>query len=119
MEKTKVVGVTFDGRQDVIAGINEMVDKLVAIREPENPHDANAIGVFVEKLNGERKSVGYINRGLAAKLALEMDAGKELVIHEFFITGLGFDGIAMGIIFNYSLEEPLKNISDKLYGEVK
>lgn len=107
---TKVVGVTFDGRQSVIAEINEMLDHLIAIREPENPHDENAIAIYVKKINGEKKSVGYINRGLAAQLAPEIDAGKELIIHDFFLTGARAQGVSLGIIFSYTLESVSKEV---------
>jgi hypothetical protein len=110
MQKTKVVGVTFEGRQGTIATINEMVDRLIAIREPENPYDENAIAVYVEKMNGERKSVGYINRGLAAQLAPEIDEGKELIIHDYFLTGAREQGISLGIIFAYTLEPSIEKV---------
>jgi len=40
-------------------------------REPENPHDGNAIAVTVA---GE--TVGYVNKGMAKRLAVLMDDGK-------------------------------------------
>lgn len=109
MEKTKVVGVTFEGRQGTIANINEMMDRLVAIREPDNPYDKNAIGVFVKKMNGTKKSVGYINRGLAAQLSPKIDEGKELIIHDYFLVGSTYTGPAIGIVISYSLETPLNH----------
>lgn len=102
-EHSKVVGVTFDGRQPIIAEINELADELIAIREPENPHDNNAIALFIEKPNGERQSVGYINRGLAAQLAPRMDAGENLMILDYFVTGKNYDGSTLGIIFSYDM----------------
>jgi hypothetical protein len=105
--KTKVVGVTFEGRQKTIKDINVMVDKLIAEREPNNPYDPNAIAIYVIKPNGEKKSVGYIDSsktGLAAKLSAEIDAGKKLIIHDYFLTGSFGKGVSMGIIFEYSLE---------------
>jgi hypothetical protein len=105
IDKTKVVGVTFDNRQPVIQNINTMVDEIVTIREPDNPHDPNAIGVYVKKSTGETFSVGYINRGLAAKLAPKIDAGKQLIIHDYFITGGYAEDMIRGIIFEYSIEE--------------
>jgi single-stranded-DNA-specific exonuclease len=111
MEKTKVVGVSYDGRQEVIKNINEMLDKLIAIREPENPYDSNAIAIYVVKPSGEKKSIGYIESsktGLAAKLSAEMDAGKELIIHNYVLTGTATKGMNLGVIFDYSLRDKVK-----------
>ena len=105
MEKTKIVGVTFDNRQNIITKINEMVDKLVPVREPNNPHDENAINIYVHTHKGEKKSVGYINRNLAAKLAPEIDQGKKLVINDYFVTGSRAEGTILGIIISYDLTE--------------
>ena len=48
--KTKVVGVTFDGRQAVVAKLT-MGEEVVLRGELTNPYDRNAIRV--ERLNGE------------------------------------------------------------------
>jgi len=104
MPKTKVVGVTYEGRQDVINSMNEMLDNLIAKREPENPHDENAIAIYVEKHNGELQSVGYINRGLAAKLSpVIKEQNLELIIDDYVIVGNREAGKNLGIIFNYTL----------------
>jgi hypothetical protein len=111
--KTKVVGVTFDGRQKIIKEINPMVDKLIAIREPNNPYDKNAIGIYVLKLNGDKHSVGYIESsktGLAAKLTAQIDKDKDLIINDYFITGAFSPNIAMGILIDYSLVDKLVKI---------
>ncbi len=108
MEKTRVVGVTYEGRQDVLKEINEMVDHLIARREPDNPYDPNAIAIYVIKHNGTERSIGYINRGLAQQLSPHIDAGKDLIIHDYFLTGSASDGMNMGVIFEYSLESQSK-----------
>ena len=113
-EKTKIVGVTYDGRQENIKKINDMVDQLVAEREPENPYDPNAIHIYivpdstiyvddnVDYTPEELVSCGYINRHLAKELAPEMDAGKELKIHDYHIMGNGID-TPLGVMIEYSL----------------
>ncbi len=108
MDRTRVVGVTYEGRQNIIKDINEMVDYLVAQREPDNPYDENAIAIYVIKYNGQKKSIGYINRGLAEQLSPRIDAGEELIIHDYFLTGAATQGMNMGVIFEYSLEERSK-----------
>ena len=52
------------------------------IREPDNPHDKNAIAVFL-KLGRllEIGQVGYIGREDAALLAVLMDSGSKLVAY--------------------------------------
>ena len=64
----RVKGVTFEGRQNIVAELS-VEEKLLLIREPQNRFDRNAIRV--ERSNGEQ--VGYIDRNLAAKLATIFD----------------------------------------------
>ncbi|MBV9232858.1 MAG: DEAD/DEAH box helicase [Candidatus Eremiobacteraeota bacterium] len=66
---TKIAGVSFEGRQDTIAGLRAGA-ALDLRRQPENPHDANAIAVHYGNLH-----LGFLNRQLAAHLAPVMDAG--------------------------------------------
>ena len=100
-DKTKAVGVTFDGRQEIIHDINELTDLLIAERQPENPYDENAIHLSVINTNGEKFSVGYINRNLAAKLSPLIDNGESITIKDYFITGSRALGTPLGIIFSY------------------
>jgi superfamily II DNA or RNA helicase len=72
--ETKVKGVTFDGRQAVVAQLTEG-ETVWLIREPTNPHDPNAIRV--ERKNGEQ--IGYIDKHLAANLAPKFDKNGESV----------------------------------------
>lgn len=67
---TKVVGVTFDARQAVIAQAREG-DPLRLRREPANPHDPHAVQVTTE----DGRAVGYLNAQLAARLAPAIDGG--------------------------------------------
>lgn len=55
----KVVGVTFDGRQELI---RQMTDRSVLhlVPEPNNPFDENAIAVVEQTLG----TIGYIPRSL-------------------------------------------------------
>ena len=67
--ETTVVGVTFEGRQAVVAKLC-YGEKILLRREPNNPYDSNAIRV--ERL--DREQIGYINRDLADELAPTFDA---------------------------------------------
>ena len=64
-----VVGVSFDGRQAVVARCR-LGDQVILRCEPHNPYDCNAIMV----LNAAGEQMGYINRSLAARMAPKFDA---------------------------------------------
>ena len=66
---TKIAGVSFEGRQDTIAGLRPGAP-LELRRQPENPHDANAIAVHYGNLQ-----LGFFNKRLAAHIAPLIDAG--------------------------------------------
>jgi single-stranded-DNA-specific exonuclease len=66
---TKVVGVTFGGRQSVIRQM-QAGEPLILRREHDNAYDRNAIRV--ERANGVQ--VGYISKELAAELAKQIDS---------------------------------------------
>jgi single-stranded-DNA-specific exonuclease len=56
---TKLVGVTFDGRQDIVGGM--VVDTAVDLRrDSSNAFDANAIGVWYGSLQ-----IGFIRKEIA------------------------------------------------------
>ncbi len=79
---TKLVGVTFEGRQDVAARLVPGTP-LRLVREPANPHDANAIALHEPR----GLQVGYFNRRLAAALAPTIDAGVEFDVEVRDVTG--------------------------------
>ena len=66
---TKVVGVSFEGRQDVLAGLTEG-SQLALERQPENPYDPNAIAVRFGALQ-----IGFLKKELARQLAPHIDGG--------------------------------------------
>ncbi len=66
---TKVVGVSFEGRQDIVAGLSEGAP-LTLKRQPENPHDANAIAVHFGNLQ-----LGFLKKDIARHLAPNFDSG--------------------------------------------
>lgn len=69
--KLKVVGVTFDGRQEIIKQLTQK-DIVTLRREPTNKYDTNAIAVFTEK-----GQVGYLAKDYSSILAPMMDAGTQ------------------------------------------
>ncbi|PKQ10008.1 MAG: single-stranded-DNA-specific exonuclease RecJ, partial [Actinobacteria bacterium HGW-Actinobacteria-9] len=88
---TKLAGVTFEGRQDVVARLAPGTP-LRAARQPENPYDPAAIALFDTR--GEQ--VGFFNRRLAAVLAPLMDAGIEYDVEVTEVTG-GDEGRSQGV----------------------
>ncbi len=57
-------------RQDIIAKLKEG-EPIFLVREPNNPHDPNAVALFTE---GDR-DIGYLPRDWAAEIAERLDAG--------------------------------------------
>lgn len=88
--KTKVVGVTYEGRQSVIANMSEF-DELDLVRNRNNGRDKNAIAVFYED-----DQIGFLCKELAEKLAPLMDEGKEFSCEVSEITG-GKNGLSYGV----------------------
>ena len=89
---TKAVGVTFAGRQAVVAKLAPG-EELVVRRVPDNPADENAVGLFTT--SGEQ--VGYLRRQIALELAPLMDAGTaHYVARVSEVTG-GSDGRSLGV----------------------
>jgi hypothetical protein len=64
--RTFVAGRRFNAEAEVAPG-----DTVFAVREPQNPHDANAIAV----VNQEGQRIGYLPRELAAQYAGLVDVG--------------------------------------------
>lgn len=90
---TKLAGVTFEGRQELIAKLRDD-DELELVREPDNSFDSNALGVFSSRL-GER--LGYLNRDLARVLSAEIDGGEIYEVALASISGRDDAGKALGL----------------------
>ena len=77
---SKVVGVTFEGRQKILAQMQGF--EIIQLRpEPDNKYDGNAIAVWVAfppEAQMEPAHIGYIPKELASEIAPHMDG-------EFFI----------------------------------
>ena len=72
--KIKLVGVTVGDTQENIKKFGcRDIGSFRLVREPENPHDPNAIRVEVAG-----KYLGHIPKDKAKELAPQMDAGKNL-----------------------------------------
>jgi len=95
---TKLAGVSFEGRQDVVARL-EPGTPLRLVRQPDNEFDPNAIAVLA--VTGEQ--VGFLNRRLAAVLAPVIDAGAQWDVSVTDVTGTEEAG-SRGV--NVLLERP-------------
>ncbi|MGL5417342.1 MAG: HIRAN domain-containing protein [Clostridium sp.] len=87
---TKVVGVTFEGRQRLVPKCRSG-SKLRLVREKNNPYDENAIAVY----NG-LEQIGYIRRELAMELAKKIDSGTICNAYVSEVTG-GYNGKSYGV----------------------
>jgi hypothetical protein len=96
---TRVAGVTFNGRQEVISRLAICEDILLK-REPTNPYDHNAISV--ERQDGQQ--IGYINRYLAATLAPFFDVhDKPVPANIQFLTGYPELGYSLGVVITFNV----------------
>jgi single-stranded-DNA-specific exonuclease len=88
---TKVVGVSFEGRQDVAAGLREGA-ALHLRRDPANAYDPNAVGVFFGTLQ-----IGFLRKPIAARIAPNIDGGERYSAHVTAVTGGGARSFGINI----------------------
>ncbi|MBI5232577.1 MAG: single-stranded-DNA-specific exonuclease RecJ, partial [Coriobacteriales bacterium] len=82
---TKLAGVTFEGRQELLEALSPGTPLRIE-RRPDNPHDVNACAL----IDPHGHDVGWFNRRLAAALAPVLDAG---VLYDVAVTEVtGGDG---------------------------
>jgi len=91
---TKVVGVTYSGRQRIVRSLREG-ESLVILPEPDNPHDPHAVKVITE--SGQQ--VGYINRQMAQGIAAFFSAPEFKASAKVLkIIGIERKGQSLGVI---------------------
>lgn len=88
---TKIVGVTFEGRQDTIAGLRPG-QPLELVRQPDNAFDPNAVAVFFGRLQ-----LGFVRKAIAARIAPNIDAGERYRAEIKHITGGGTRSVGVNI----------------------
>ncbi len=81
---TKIVGVTFDGRQAILPTVRTG-ERLHLVRDPQNVRDPHAIKVLL----GDGRQLGFLSAGLAARLTPSMDAGARYAATVASLTGGG------------------------------
>lgn len=105
---TKVAGVTFEGRQDLLPEIRDG-QPLRLGREPANPHDPHAIAVCL--LDGRR--LGYLSARLAGRLAPSMDAGARYTVTASQVTGGGDHAYGLNVFIQR--EEPIEGAGQMIW----
>ncbi len=105
---SKLVGVSFEGRQDLIKELSGS-EELRFRREPDNEYDKNAVAVDAlikgEVAYGEDwKPVGYIAKDKNTELAKILDDGKHAQVKIGDITG--GDDKAYGVNIEIEYEKP-------------
>jgi single-stranded-DNA-specific exonuclease len=99
--ETRVVGVTFENRQAVVALLTER-EQVFLIREPENAFDSNAVKV----VRWDHKQIGYLDRYLARNLAPRMDRfGRPIKAIVSSLTGGYYPGSSLGVVIKFYLPE--------------
>lgn len=94
--RTKVRGVSQEGRQDILATCKPG-QALRLEREPHNRFDRNAVAVLASK-----SMCGYLPAGLAKTIAPLMDSGKEVEARVLQVTGEGRKNAGMNIELVFS-----------------
>ena len=91
---SKMVGTTFEGRQDVLEHILDEIEsgrcaqesggwKLEVRRQRMNAHDRNAIALHWR----DGRQVGFIGRTVAESLAPQVDGGNRVEVFLTEVTG--------------------------------
>lgn len=78
---TKIVGVTFENRQELLADL-AVGQQLNLVHEKDNPHDAYAIAVYADGAK-----LGYLKRNIARHLAENFDNGVDYQAVVVQVTG--------------------------------
>nr|DAW15427.1 MAG TPA: ATP dependent helicase [Caudoviricetes sp.] len=111
--RSKIVGTTFENRQDILAHLEGSEDLRVR-REPENQYDPRAVAVDVD-IKGKWYPVGYIAKDKNKDIAEALDAGREVEIKISEVTG-GDKGknLGMNICLKYEKEvsEPISDATN-------
>ena len=93
-QTTNIAGVTYGNRQTALARLETYDIEAITVRlerEPNNPHDSNAIKVLISVNGSASYKLGYLPRQQAALLAPLLDKEIETVTKFKAITG-GIEG---------------------------
>lgn len=106
--ETKVVGVTYEGRQSIVALLS-VGEEVQLVREPDNPYDKNAIKV-VRKTG---QCFGFISKVLASGFAPKFDDyGKPVEAVIISVTKGYSSDSNIGVTIQFNLPEMPDSESD-------
>lgn len=105
---SKLVGVTFEGRQEVIKVLTGS-EELRVRREADNAYDKNAVAVDV-KFGEVWAPIGYIAKDKNADIAATLDAGKEVFIAIASLTGGGEKSYGVNTEIEFSKVKAVKKV---------
>ena len=101
---SKLVGVTFEGRQEVIKVLNG--NELIRVRrEADNKFDKNAVAVDVQ-FGEDWAPIGYIAKDKNSDIAAALDAGQEVFIGIASLTGGGEKSYGVNTEIEYTKVTP-------------
>lgn len=83
---SKIVGVTFEGRQDTIK-LLKGDEQLRVRREPDNEYDPKAVAVDVEVTPDTWRPIGYIAKDKNSEIAKSLDENQTVFIKIASLTG--------------------------------
>ena len=103
---SKVVGVTFEGRQENLKKVNPG-DPVQITPEPTNQYDPNALAVYIA-CRGQVLHCGYLPRDFAAMLAPKLE-GEKIMAKVLEVTG-GFettwcDTASLGLLIAFEMPD--------------
>lgn len=123
---SKLVGVTFEGRQDIIADLTGD-EQLRFRREPDNEYDKNAVAVDVlatapgmayEEKVSEWLPIGYIAKDNNTELAQILDEEKQAKIRLKDITGGDDKAYGLNVEIEYEKQPKGKLLKDFFGNEI-
>lgn len=97
--KSKLVGVTFEGRQDIIKMLKGD-EPLRVRREADNQYDPQAVAVDV-LIAEVYQPIGYIAKDKNKDISAALDAGEEVSIAIASLTGGGDKSVGVNISLEY------------------
>ncbi len=87
---TKVVGTSFDNRQNVLALLTKYDPADVSVklvRDCSNPFDSNAVAVTAAVKGKVSAVIGYLSKAVASIVAVLMDKGLQIMSDTLSIVG--------------------------------
>lgn len=107
---SKLVGVTFEGRQEVISTLRGK-EPLRVRREKDNKYDPKAVAVDVYK-NDEWLPIGYIAKDKNTDISEALDAGETVFISIGSLTGGGDKAYGVNISLEYKMAPAKEEVKE-------